>query len=114
MTNSLYRFRSDLGTVQTYRTVLTLEALSERYGVPVDQWVKLNQNENPYGPAPEALTPLGPAEMLRYPDPASSRLREALAEYCGVDAVQIVCGAGGDEIIDVIFRLFVDPGDEVI
>jgi histidinol-phosphate aminotransferase len=38
----------------------------------------------------------------------------ALADYCGVSADQIVVGNGGDEIIDVIFRLYIDPGDEAI
>ncbi|HEV3312617.1 MAG TPA: histidinol-phosphate transaminase [Chloroflexota bacterium] len=108
------RFRADFETVDVYKVVQTLEALSERFGIPVQDWVKLNQNENPYGPAPEAKAAIRDISLNRYPDSASADLREALAEYCGVAAERIVTGNGGDEVIDAIFRLFIDPGDEAI
>lgn len=107
-------FRADFDAVDVYKVVQTLEALSERFGIPVQQWVKLNQNENPYGPAPEAVTAMRDISLHRYPDSASANLRESLAEYCGVASERIVAGNGGDEVIDAIFRLFIDPGDEAI
>src|SRR5581483_5221386 len=80
----------------------------------LSDWVKLNQNENSYGPVAEALEALQRLELHRYPDSRTEDLCEALGEYCDVEPSRIVAGNGGDEIIDVVFRLFIDPGDEVI
>ena len=52
--------------------------------------------------------------MHVYPDPESGRLRELLADYTGVPAEQILCGAGADEMIELILQLFIEPGDAVI
>jgi histidinol-phosphate aminotransferase len=114
LTSADIRFRSDFERVQTYRTVRTLEQLSDKYGIPVDQWVKLNQNENPYGPVPEAVEAMAGVALHRYPDSQVTRLRDELAGYCNVPFDSIVAGNGGDEVIDFIFRLFIDSDDEVI
>ena len=52
--------------------------------------------------------------MNVYPDPESGRLREMLAEYTGVAKEQILCGAGADELIEIILQLFIEPGDVII
>ena len=52
--------------------------------------------------------------MQVYPDPESGRLRELLADYTGVPAEQILCGAGADELIELILQLFIEPGDAII
>ena len=49
-----------------------------------------------------------------YPDPESTALRHALSQYTGIDATHIVAGHGADELIDLIIRLFITPGDAVI
>ncbi len=64
--------------------------------------VKLNTNENPYGPSPKVLEALRieAADSLRlYPDPNSDRLREAIAAFHGVSANQIFVGNGSDEVL---------------
>ena len=64
--------------------------------------VKLNTNENPYGPSPKVLEALRveAAESLRlYPDPHSDRLREAIAGFHGVEAAQVFVGNGSDEVL---------------
>lgn len=64
--------------------------------------VKLNTNENPFGPSPKVLDALraGVDESLRlYPDPESSQLRGALADYYGVDIAQVFVGNGSDEVL---------------
>jgi histidinol-phosphate aminotransferase len=114
MANGNIRFRSDFEEVQTYRTVLTLEQLSDKYGIAVGEWVKLNQNENPYGPVPEAVEAMAEVAFHRYPDSQVKRLRDELADYCNAPFHNIIAGNGGDEVIDFIFRLFIDAGDEVI
>lgn len=91
------------------------EVLAERVGIAKEKIVKLNGNENLYGPSPkvaEALAEYGAYNI--YPDPRQSKLRRALSDYAGTDDDRVVAGAGSDEIIDLILRLFVGPGDEVI
>ena len=64
--------------------------------------VKLNTNENPYGPSPKALDAMRAeaADTLRlYPDPNSDRLRAGIAAYHGVDADQVFVGNGSDEVL---------------
>lgn len=64
--------------------------------------VKLNTNENPYGPSPRVLEALRAeaADTLRlYPDPNSDRLREAIAAFHGVEAGQVFVGNGSDEVL---------------
>jgi len=69
--------------------------------------VKLNTNENPYGPSPKALEAMR-AELndnLRlYPDPNSDRLKQAVAEYYGVSPAQVFVGNGSDEVLAHIFH----------
>ena len=49
-----------------------------------------------------------------YPDPLQYRTRAALAEYSGIPLESIIVGAGADELIDLIFRLFISPGDIIV
>src|SRR5208283_6067419 len=54
------------------------------------------------------------SEYNRYPDPEQREVRKALAKYTGMKAESIVAGAGSDDLIDIILRLFIRPGDRVI
>ncbi len=69
--------------------------------------VKLNTNENPYGPSPKALEAMHGElnDNLRlYPDPNSDRLKQAVAEYYGVTPAQVFVGNGSDEVLAHIFH----------
>ncbi|MGY4523992.1 histidinol-phosphate transaminase [Pseudomonas sp. UBA4617] len=69
--------------------------------------VKLNTNENPYGPSPKALQAMHGElnDNLRlYPDPNSDRLKQAVAEYYGVTPAQVFVGNGSDEVLAHIFH----------
>ncbi|MDI9778124.1 MULTISPECIES: histidinol-phosphate transaminase [Pseudomonas] len=69
--------------------------------------VKLNTNENPYGPSPKALEAMRDElnDNLRlYPDPNSDRLKQAVAEYYGVTPAQVFVGNGSDEVLAHIFH----------
>jgi histidinol-phosphate aminotransferase len=88
-----------------------------------DGWLKLNTNENPFPPIPEILKDIKNAvnEKLRlYPDPTSFELRKEILNVLLRDKDtltnrnSIFIGNGSDEIFDVIFKLFIDPGDEVV
>lgn len=69
--------------------------------------VKLNTNENPYGPSPKVIAALQAeaADSLRlYPDPDSSRLKAAIAEYHGLQTNQVFVGNGSDEVLAHVFQ----------
>ena len=84
-----------------------LDALAERLNLPVGQLIKLDANENPYGPTTHTLRVLnGHLDYHRYPDPISRRLRRAIGEFLDVDPACIMVGNGSDELIDLILRAF--------
>ena len=73
--------------------------------------IKLNTNENPYPPSPQAVKVLGRmnAEQLRrYPDPLGDAFRQAAAEVNGVKPENIMCCNGGDDLLNIAFRAFCD------
>jgi histidinol dehydrogenase len=107
--------RPHIREMDAYEPILPFEVLSRRLGRAPEQIVKLDANENPYGPAPavrEALARL-PFPHI-YPDPESTALREALSRRLGVPAANLLAGAGADELIDLLMRLFVGPGDAIV
>ena len=106
--------RSHLTSVQTYQPVDPPEVLAERAGISPESIVKLNGNENPYGPSPKAAEAVYNADLHIYPDPFQRRLRAALSDYTGFDEANIIAGAGSDELIDLLFRLFIEPGDVIL
>ena len=73
----------------------------------IQNLVKLNTNENPYGPGPKVIAALQAeaADSLRlYPDPESSRLKAAIAEYHGLQSNQVFVGNGSDEVLAHVFQ----------
>jgi len=85
---------------------------------PQDQkYIKLNTNENPYPPSPAVTSAIQsyPVESLRrYPDPESSELRLALANYTGLEAEQIFVGNGSDEVLAHSFKAFFQGRDAIL
>ncbi len=97
--------RDDLDDLAHYAPVQPLEVLAEEIGVPVDQLVKLDANENLYG-APEAVRAAAAAAPLHiYPDPDQTALRADIAAYLDVRPEQVVAGTGSDDLLDVVLRL---------
>jgi histidinol-phosphate aminotransferase len=88
--------------------------LERDLGIP--RAVKLASNENPIGPSPKALAVLaqGVSTLNRYPDGGAHRLRNALAERLKVMPDQVVLGNGSDEILGMLARAFLSPGDEAV
>jgi len=118
--------RPDIAALEPYTPIVPLEVLAERLGLPVERIVKLDANENPYGPSPRALAALaalggaggnglaGPQTPAIYPDPDHGRLRDALSSYTGQPPERIICGAGSDELIDLLMRACLQPGDAIV
>jgi histidinol-phosphate aminotransferase len=78
--------------------------------------IKLSSNENPLGPSPKALEAYRQAadSLERYPEGSSLELREAIAARYGLNADHIVCGAGSDELLNLLSNAYLSPGDEAI
>jgi len=78
--------------------------------------IKLASNENPYGPSPKAVAAIRDRlrRIQRYPDGGAVTLREALAERWKVSPKQVTVGNGSNEIIELLVRTFLLPGDEVV
>jgi histidinol-phosphate aminotransferase len=78
--------------------------------------VKLASNENPLGPSPRAVEAAlaAVAGVNRYPDPQATELRRALGARLGVPVSHVVAGNGSVEIIDLIARAFLGPGDNAV
>ncbi len=104
-----------IAEMEPYTPIVPFEVLSRQLGRPPEQIVKLDANENPYGPHEAVREALARYPFLHiYPDPEQRELREALAEYTGVPAANILPGNGADELIDLLCRLTVGPGDALI
>jgi len=107
--------RSHVAALAPYTPIHPFEVLSRELNLPVERIVKLDANENPYGPSPavvEALAEYGYYHI--YPDPQQTDLRVALSGYIGVDAAQILPTHGADEMLDYLCRIVLDPGDAAI
>lgn len=104
--------RPDITTMEEYTPVQPFEVLSRRLGRAPEAIVKLDANENPYGPAPRVVEALSRFPWYHiYPDPQQEALREALSGYTGVSPEHILPGHGADELLDYLCRLFLVPGN---
>jgi histidinol-phosphate aminotransferase len=77
---------------------------------------KLSSNETPLGPSPKAIAAYQEAgkHLEEYPDGSASELREAIGRAFGLDPNRIVCGAGSDDLLNLIARAYLSDGDEAI
>ena len=77
---------------------------------------KLSANETPLGPSPRALKAYADAaaHLHDYPEGSSRVLREAIGKAFGLDPARIVCGAGSDEVLNLLAHAYLGDGDEAI
>jgi len=109
------KIRTHLESLPPYVPIEPFEVLSARIGRDASEIIKLDANENPYGPLPVVREALGKLDFPHiYPDPESRLLREALADFTGVPAEYLLAGAGADELIDLVMRLILEPGDCIL
>ena len=104
----------DISSLVPYVPGKPIEELQRELGLP--RAVKLASNENPIGPSPKALAVLAETAptLHRYPDGGAFRLRGALAERWKVAPDQVILGNGSDEILGLLARTFLSPGDEAV
>ena len=145
--------RPHLLKLAAYTPIEPFEILSAKLGRRPQDIVKLDANENPYGPPPEVLQALGSMSFPNiYPDPETRQLRKALADWNGVPMEHLLVGAGeedergaytcgggtavggpprpahrpaitpfplqvgcgADELIDLLMRCVLEPGDKIV
>lgn len=108
------RVHQDILSLRPYVPGKPIEELQRELGL--SRVVKLASNENPIGPSPKALAVLSEvaATLNRYPDGGAHQLRTALAERWKVHLDQVILGNGSDEILGLLARAFLAPGDEAV
>ncbi|MCK4369119.1 MAG: histidinol-phosphate transaminase [Dehalococcoidales bacterium] len=107
--------RPDLAAFGGYVASKSPESVADKAKVSAEGIIKLDANENPYGCSPRVKQALGTYPYFNiYPDAMQTELRKLLQGYTGIDAEHIIAGNGSDQLIDLVLRLFVGPGDEVI
>jgi histidinol-phosphate aminotransferase len=103
-----------IAALEPYQPGKPIEEVVREYGIT--DVIKLASNESAIGVSPLALAALrGALEGLhRYPDGASFELRRKLGAKLGVDGAQLVFGAGADELLELLAKSFLGPGDEAV
>jgi len=95
--------------------LVDLDEVAARQGLAAASIVKLDANENLYGPSPKVADALARTDSWNiYPDLTHQALNKALAGYAGVKPEQIVAGNGCDELIQMLIQVLVLPGDQAI
>ncbi|HKT35132.1 MAG TPA: histidinol-phosphate transaminase [Nitrospira sp.] len=104
----------DIAALSPYVPGKPIEELQRELGLT--RVVKLASNENALGPSPKAMAVIteGVATLHRYPDGGAFRLRQAIADRWKVSAEQVILGNGSDEILGLLARTFLSPGDEAV
>lgn len=107
--------KEQLNQLSAYLPGLSPRALKEKYGIEGELY-KLASNENLYGPSPkvkEAIT-AHLDELYYYPETGAPTLRMAISKFLNVEPSRILFGAGLDEVILMISRAVLTPGDTIV
>src|SRR6266516_1749756 len=107
--------RPELESMTAYLPGESLVAFSTRTGISIEHIIKLNSNESPYGPVPSAIEALGDCKNYNnYPDSDAAILRTALSDYTGLEGAHIVLSHGSNELINLLWHIFLSVGDTII
>jgi histidinol-phosphate aminotransferase len=101
-------------SIEPYKPGKPIEELAREYGI--EQAIKLASNENPLGPSPRAVQAIVAAvsHLHRYPDGRGYDLTRKLSDLLGFPPDHIVLGNGSDDLIGMLTRALLEPGDEVL
>ena len=106
--------RRGVSSLKAYVPGRSIEEVAAEYGL--SEVVKLASNENALGPTPGAIDAIRGAldGLHRYPDGGAKALAARLAQKLGVSPACVFMGNGGDDVLSVLSRTFLDEGDEVV
>jgi histidinol-phosphate aminotransferase len=104
----------DILTLQPYQAGKPIEELTRELGIT--DVIKLASNENPRGPGPGVHAAMARAatSLSRYPDGSGFRLKESLARHLDVEPNQISLGNGSNDVLELVARVALSPGNEGI
>ncbi len=114
MADLLNMMRSHLAQPQAYVGGIHSSRLGAHDNETIPKVIKLNANENPYPPLEEIIASLSGLPIHEYPDQHQTRIRWTISEYVRRPVQQIIAGSGSDEIIELLIRLFIAPGEAMI
>ena len=105
--------RDAIISLPAYQSGLSIDAVRQASGV--EKVVKLDSNENPFGPSVRAMNAAQAAalEAFRYPDRDETRLREILAQLLDVKPEQFVFSGGSEDVLAILYRIAIRPGDVI-
>lgn len=109
--------RPTVNDIKEYVPGRSIEEIAQKYGLDPSGIIKLGSNENPLGPSPLAVSAIRErsGRVHLYPQADALYLREAIGNYTGYPASNIVVsGNGMDGILDTVMRLFMADGAESI
>lgn len=111
----VFIMKEQLNQLSAYQPGLSPRALKEKYGIEGDLY-KLASNENLYGPSPKVKEAISAHldELYYYPETGSPTLKAAISKHLNVDQSRILFGAGLDEVILMISRAVLTPGDTIV
>lgn len=100
--------------LQPYQPGKPVSELERELGI--SNIIKLASNENALGPSPKAINAMQTElpQLARYPDGNGFALKQALASKLGVSIGQLILGNGSNDVLEVLFRTFITPQDEVV
>ena len=100
----------------TYIPGKTSEEVARVYGIKPENIIKLGSNENPLGASPKAIEAIvrHVHEISIYPSPGYPDLKKAIGSYTGFQVSRIMVGNGSDDLLNILIRLLVNPGDTAI
>lgn len=108
------RVSPEIESLVPYKPGKPIEETKRELGLT--EVIKLASNENPLGPSPKAVQAIQNhlQDLARYPDPTCYQLRQKLAQKWSLSADDMVIGNGSNELIDLVIRVFCEPGDRVL
>ncbi|WP_434286874.1 histidinol-phosphate transaminase [Celeribacter sp. SCSIO 80788] len=114
MTSPKFTARSELGSLKLYNSGLTVDDIAAR--AKGHCIAKLASNENPHGPnaAVQAAMRDAIARPFIYPDPSARALADEIARQTGVEKSRVILGDGSEDLLNVMSRAVLNPGDEVV
>lgn len=111
------KIKEEVKELDPYVPGRSIKEIAQEYALNPDKIIKLGSNENPLGTSPRAVEAVNAdlKLMYQYPEADLKELTAAVASYSGVSPSQVILGGdGADEILDVLGKTLIEPGDEFI
>lgn len=104
----------EISSLVPYPPGKPIEELERELGIKGS--IKLASNENPFGPSKKAVAAVAAAlaNLHRYPDGSCFYLKEKLSRHLGVEPDMLIIGNGSNEIIELVIKTYLKPGDEAV